>query len=83
MNSRVPSILDAVNIEHAMEFSYSGHHVDGIDYLCLLRSKFLTFKVYFFDNGCDGSIVIPHTHRYDFDTKRLGHTQLLHYLGRD
>lgn len=71
MSNRIPSIIDAVNIDHAMEFSYSGHHVDGIDYLCILRSKYLTFKVYFFDNGCDGSIVIPHTHRYDFDTTVL------------
>lgn len=67
--TRQPSVLDALNIEHAREFSYAAHHSSAIDYLCLFRSAALTLKAYFFDRGQNDSVAVPHTHRYDFDTR--------------
>lgn len=67
--TRRPHFIDAVNIEHAQEFSYKGLHVEAIDYVCLFRSEHLTVKAYFFDHGSNGEMIVPHTHRYSFDTR--------------
>ncbi len=69
--TRQPSILDAINFEHALEFSYNDYHSQKLDYLCLFRSKLLTFKAYFFDEGSVDDLIVPHNHRYSFDTHVL------------
>jgi len=55
-----------------LDQSYRNFHAKGLDYLCLKRSAEHTVKVYFFDGDADLSalpeIVMPHDHRYDFDT---------------
>lgn len=68
---RQPSLREAINLEHALEFSYRSHHSAKLDYLCLFRSTALTIKAYFFDEGSDDAVVVPHTHRYDFETHVL------------
>ena len=67
--TRQPSIGDAINREHALEFSYADYHDPGLDYLCLFRSTGLTLKAYFIDDGSKGDILIPHNHRYSFDSR--------------
>jgi hypothetical protein len=69
MQTRQPTIGEAINLEHALEFSYSSYHAEAISYLCLFRSTGVTLKAYFFDEGSNDSVVVPHTHRYDFDTR--------------
>jgi hypothetical protein len=69
VKTRQPTILDALNMEHALEFSYRAHHAECLDYLCLFRSTGLTLKAYFFDEGSADDVVVPHNHRYDFDTR--------------
>jgi hypothetical protein len=69
VTTRQPSILDALNMEHALEFSYRCYHSEKLDYLCVFRSTHLTIKAYFFDEGSNDEVVVPHTHRYDFDTR--------------
>lgn len=55
-----------------LDQSYRNFHAKGLDYLCLKRSDDHTVKVYFFDGDADLSalpeIVMPHDHRYNFDT---------------
>lgn len=67
--TRRPSFLDVVNLRDAREFSYKGLHVEAIDYVCLFRTEHLTVKAYFFDHGSNGEMIVPHTHRYSFDTR--------------
>lgn len=71
MPTRQQSLIDAINWDHAREFSYAAHHNEALDYVCLFRSVGLTLKAYFFDDGCKGEAAVPHTHRYDFDTRVL------------
>lgn len=55
-----------------LDQSYKNFHAKGLDYLCLKRTPEHTIKVYFFDGDADLSalpeIVMPHDHRYAFDT---------------
>lgn len=55
-----------------LDQSYRNFHAKGLDYLCLKRTPGHTVKVYFFDGDADLSalpeIVMPHDHRYDFET---------------
>jgi hypothetical protein len=47
------------------------HHVDGLDYLCLSRSKGLTIKLYLMNeprNPNNTFLVNPHSHRYAFSS---------------
>lgn len=69
MTTRRQGIADAINWEHAKEFSYREHVAQGLDYLCLFRSEQLTIKAYFWDDGCIPKFVVPHNHRYDFDSR--------------
>lgn len=71
MTTRQPTILDAINIEHALEFSYTDYHAVGVNYLCLFRSTGVTLKAYFFDAGSNDDILCPHNHRYDFESRVL------------
>jgi hypothetical protein len=71
MSTRQQNLAEAINWDHAREFSYTAHHNEVLDYVCLFRSAGLTLKAYFFDEGCDGEAAVPHTHRYDFDTRVL------------
>lgn len=58
-----------------LDHSYKNFHAKGLDYLCLKRTPEHTVKVYFFDGDADLSalpeIVMPHDHRYAFDTTIL------------
>lgn len=71
MGTRQQRLPAAINMDHAREFSYQAHHTEGLDYLCLFRSVGLTLKAYFFDDAIEGEVAVPHTHRYDFDTRVL------------
>lgn len=53
--------------------SYRDFHAKGLDYLCLHRSPERTLKVYFFDGEVETlpEVVIPHDHRYAFETAIL------------
>lgn len=80
MTTRRPGLLDAINFEHAYEFSYAAHHVDNIEYLNLFRSDVLTLKAYFFPYGSHDDVVVPHDHRYNFTTTCVrGRLQELKY----
>lgn len=65
-----------MDIQEVLRNSYRNFHARGLDYLCLHRSPDLTVKVYFFD-GQESQlahlpeIVMPHDHRYSFDTTVL------------
>ncbi len=48
---------------------FVNYHVEGVDYLCLLRNPQLTIKLYFLNEPHlreDGLLVAPHNHRYGF-----------------
>lgn len=53
--------------------SYRNFHVKGFDYLYLKRTPEHTQKIYFFGENLDDlpELVIPHDHRYPFDTTVL------------
>lgn len=65
-----PSTID---LDEVLENSYRDFHVKGFDYLCLKRSPDETIKVYFFDGDVSRSpeVVIPHDHRYAFQSDIL------------
>lgn len=68
------------NPDAGAKHSVFKHHVDCLDYLCLLRTPELTIKLYLMEqpvNGPLGYLVAPHTHRYAFDTLVL-HGRLEH-----
>ena len=48
------------------------HHVNGLNYLCLMRSSELTVKIYYIPEEKNihyGHLVNPHNHRYEFDSE--------------
>lgn len=59
-----------LSIENIAAHSFKDYHVKGFDYLCLHRSPELTLKVYVFDGVVAeaAEVVMPHDHRYGFDT---------------
>lgn len=82
--TRQPTVLDSINLQDAQEFSRVGHRSEAVDYLCLFRSTGLTIKVYFFDDGVETDIVVPHTHRYDFTARVVcGHVREVRYSYAD
>lgn len=81
MTTRQPSITDAINFDDALEFSYSAYHAEAIDYLCLFRSAALTLKAYFFDAGSNDQVIVPHNHRYSFDTRVVAGQLVEHKYG--
>lgn len=50
--------------------SYRNFHAKGFDYLCLKRTPELTLKAYFFEGDVSKlpEVVMPHDHRYAFQT---------------
>lgn len=61
------------DLEEIRRNSFRDFHAKGLDYLCLKRSPHLTRKVYFFEGNLDKipEIVMPHNHRYAFETRVL------------
>jgi hypothetical protein len=56
------------------QHSCINHHVDGMNYICLLRTDELTIKIYMMgrpENPNNGFLVNPHSHRYPFDSTVL------------
>lgn len=69
-----------IDLEHILANSFRDFHVKGFDYLCLKRSPTETVKVYFFDGDVATSpeAVIPHDHRYHFETTCLAGSVVNH-----
>jgi hypothetical protein len=67
--------IDPRFIEETLSHSYSNFHVPGVEYACLLRTKQLTVKLYYFPTGVglnnQGLLVHPHDHGYEFETTVL------------
>jgi hypothetical protein len=61
------------DLDEVRRHSFRDFHAKGLDYLCLKRSPHLTRKVYFFEGNLDKlpEIVMPHDHRYAFETRVL------------
>jgi len=61
---------DGVKLEEMAANSYRDFHAKGLDYLCLLRTPELTLKAYFFEGDVSAlpEVVVPHDHRYPFET---------------
>jgi hypothetical protein len=57
-------------METMLQNSYRNFHAKGFDYLCLKRTPELTLKAYFFDGDVSKlpEVVMPHDHRYAFQT---------------
>lgn len=66
----IPDVLDDELLEDLRYASYRNFHAKGVDYVCLKRTPGHTIKAYFFDCDVDRlpEVVVPHDHRYDFDT---------------
>ena len=66
----LPDILDDELLETLRANSFRNFHSKGLDYVCLKRTPEHTIKAYFFDGDMTDlpEIVVPHDHRYDFDT---------------
>lgn len=65
------TLLDQLDPEEMAYHSSINHHIDGLDYLCLLRTDKFTVKAYLMekpDNPNNGYLVNPHSHRYAFAT---------------
>jgi hypothetical protein len=60
----------AIRLSEAMEHSYKDFHCRGLHYVCLGRSPRRTLKLYLFDGDVADlpQIVLPHDHRYHFET---------------
>lgn len=70
-------MLYELDCADAAASSMINHHTEGLDYLCLHRSRGLTVKLYLIDPARVGKspgsfLVTPHTHRYSFGTTVLG-----------
>ncbi len=71
--SMAMQLLHSLTDEDARAHSFCNYHVEGLDYLCLLRTPRMTVKAYCFapelggTTGHDGWVVWPHNHRYRFD----------------
>jgi hypothetical protein len=83
-------MLNQVDPLEMQEFSSLNHHVEGMDYLCLHRSKKLTVKLYLIEdpqNPNSGFLVNPHSHRYAFGSRvlhgKLDHLRFHPYTGQD
>lgn len=68
------------DLDHILANSFRDFHAKGLDYLCLERSPRRTVKVYFFDGDVAESpeAVVPHDHRYDFETTCLAGSVVNH-----
>lgn len=57
-------------METMLENSYRNFHAKGFDYLCLKRTPELTLKAYFFEGDVERlpEVIMPHDHRYAFQT---------------
>lgn len=62
-----------MNIDTIIANSYKDFHAKGLHYVCLHRSPTKTVKVYFFEGDCAAApeVVVPHDHRYNFNTTVL------------
>lgn len=62
-----------IDFDQLLENSYRDFHAKGLDYLCLERKPSRTTKVYFFEGDIRDApeVVVPHDHRYSFDTDVL------------
>jgi len=60
-------------LQDILTHSFKDFHCRGFDYICLKRSPERTLKVYFFDGDVSKlpEVVIPHDHRYGFQTTVL------------
>jgi hypothetical protein len=65
--------VDDAFLQMALENSYKDFHAKGLDYICLVRSEFITIKVYLLDGDATKvpEVVNPHDHRYKFRTEVL------------
>lgn len=65
-----------MQVEQIIENSYKNFHAKGLNYICLLRTPLVTLKAYFFEGDISTvpECVIPHNHRYDFQTEVLAGT---------
>ena len=66
----IRGLLSTVPLDTMIQNSIKDMHVEGLDYVCLMRSRHLTVKLYFFQDNLTEApeVVAPHNHRYDFDT---------------
>ena len=66
-------LIQACDPVVAAKNSYFSYHAEGVNYVCLLRDRSLTAKLYVVDPlewepNQDGWLVNPHDHAYDFQT---------------
>lgn len=69
-----------VHLDEILAHSFTDFHAKGLDYLCLLRSPEITVKAYFFEGDVASApeVVVPHDHRYCFNTRVLGRCYTSH-----
>lgn len=79
-------LLNELDVEEAAQHSCANHHVNGMNYLCLSRTKDFTIKLYMMEqpiNPNSGYLVNPHSHRYDFASVLLrGNLEHIRFYNR-